>query len=346
MNQDSSLRVLFVVNSFSGGGAEKSMFTITKNFSKDRFDVHLCALNVDSSDWELTLPSNFHKLERKWKSGLAETFANLILFRKLLLDIKPQVIVANCELPELFVALAAPKSVSLIIVEHTSQPWNGRKSMGYVVRKFLNFRKATWVTVSKDSNKIWLGSKNPLHIPNPIIIREKLNCQVTPFTQVVFVGRLRPEKRPHLAIEASIRNNLRIDLFGDGFLGEQLKSQYSSNSSLIRFHGHISNPWNCISKNSIIVVPSEYEGDGMVVAEAILMNFSILLSDNFDLRRFNLPDINYFEDLDDLTEKLKLWEKSDSEIFRAPKDLAANLKRERSLEGIINQWESLLKGVI
>jgi glycosyltransferase involved in cell wall biosynthesis len=89
-------------------------------------------------------------------------------------------------------------------------------------------------------------------------------------------------------------------------------------------------------------VPSKYEGDGMVVAEAIIRNYSVLLADNSDLRRFNLPDNNYFKDQPELANKLATWKKSKGEAFTIPNDFMKGLIRERDLGEISNRWKAFL----
>jgi len=342
MNSLTGSKILFVVNSFSGGGAENSVMAVTRNLREKGIPVWLCALNRNSSH-DLADPSNgLYLLERRWKSGLIATVRNLLIFRRLLVDLRPEILIANCELPELYVALVAPSSSVLGVVEHTSQPWRGRRMLGRLVRTILRFRGANWVTVSPTDNKIWLGSNSPLHIPNPIETPHKWESNDRTRTEIVFIGRLRAEKRPQWVIEASIQNRLRVDLYGDGDQREMLESQYVNTSNRVQFHGYVTNPWDQISLDSLIVVPSEYEGDGMVVAEAIIRNYSVLLADNSDLRRFNLPNSNYFKDQSELADKLAIWKESNREQFTIPEDVMNALIRERDLGEISNRWKAFL----
>ena len=346
MNSLNGSKILFVVNSFSGGGAENSVMGVTRNLREKGIPVRLCALNRNSPQ-DLADPSNgLYLLERRWKSGLIATVRNLLMFRRLLVDLRPEILIANCELPELYVALVAPSSSVLGVVEHTSQPWRGRRMLGRLVRTILRLRGANWVTVSPTGNKIWLGSNSPLHIPNPIATPHKWESDDRSRTEIVFLGRLRAEKRPQWVIEASIQNKLRVDLFGDGDQREILESKYLNTSSNVQFHGYVTNPWHQISLDSLVVVPSEYEGDGMVVAEAIIRNYSVLLADNSDLRRFNLPDKNYFKDQSELADKLATWKESKGEAFTIPKDVVNSLNIERDIEKISERWNAFLSQLV
>jgi len=346
MNTENGSKVLFVVNSFSGGGAENSIMGVTRELRDKGIPVQLCALNRNDAQDSTESRNGLYLLERRWKSGLIATVRNLLMFRELLSKLQPKILIANCELPELYLSLVAPRSAVLVVVEHTSQPWRGRRLLGRLVRTILRFRKANWITVSSTRSGIWLGSKSPLHIPNPISTVRKGNPDELSRTEVVFIGRLRAEKRPQWVIDVSIQNNLRVDLFGDGDQREWLENEYTNSSGTVQFHGYVSNPWESISTNSLIVVPSEYEGDGMVVAEAIIRNYPVLLADNTDLRRFNLPDSNYFRDQSQLADKVRIWKEREGKVFATPKNIIDSLVRERDIDEIGNRWNAYLNQLL
>ncbi len=332
-----SKSILFVINAISGGGAEIATMDIFSELQKKGLPVRVCALNGTA----LSKQQGTYVLSRQWKAGIIKTLGNYFAFRQLVRKLQPGIIVANCELPELYVALASPRNAKLICVEHTSNPWAGRRALGIVVRNILNLKKAKWVTVSSDSMSIWQGVGTPLFIANPISFPAEETFEGLEPTELVFIGRLRPEKRPDWLISAAIKAELRVDIFGDGNLKEILQERFSDFSNL-RFHGFVSKPWRYVSRDSLVVVPSEYEGDGMVVAEAILRGHAVLLADNSDLRRFRLPDENYFFDQDELQLKLVGWKKSDRKLFHVPDPVMKSLYTARDINTIVNQWENIL----
>lgn len=335
-------KVLFVVNSFSGGGAENSVMSVTRKLREMGIPVQLCGLNRNSPQDLTDRSSGLYLLERRWKSGIVATLRSLLMFRRLLGELQPEILIANCELPELFVAFSAPIKSRIICVEHTSRPWNGRKKMGTLVRKILRFRDVEWVTVSSSKENIWLGAKLPRYIANPVSSVGTANSRVCADPHLTFVGRLRPEKRPEWVIQAGIANATKVELFGDGLLREELESSYSHFLGTVEFHGYVVDPWALTCKNSIVVVPSEYEGDGLVVAEAILRGYPVLLIDNEDLRKFQLPNANYFKDESDLSEKIGQWRRSKGAVFEIPDEYVDSLRTTRGVDSITEQWSKLL----
>jgi glycosyltransferase involved in cell wall biosynthesis len=339
---DKSKTILIVVNSISGGGAENAMGLVSKSLRSKGHDVHLCALNKGLESNTEMESQYIHILNRKWKSGPVETFLNLVEFCSVLRETKPKTLIVNCELPELFAAFSAPIKSRIICVEHTSRPWNGRKKMGTLVRVILKFRDVEWVTVSSNKESIWLGTKFPRHIANPVANMGTANSRVCDDPHLTFVGRLRPEKRPEWVIQAGIANSIKVELFGDGLLREDLERSYSNLLGSTEFHGYVVDPWVLTCKNSIVVVPSEYEGDGLVIAEAILRGYPVLLMNNDDLRKFELPAVNYFKDQNELNEKIGLWLRSKCEAFRIPEEYVESLRTTRGVDSITEQWSELL----
>jgi len=333
--------ILFVVNSLEGGGAENSIRHLARKLVSNGVPVFLCALNKPEFDSKENRENHEYALNRKWEDGIIKTLRSIQEFRKLILELKPEVIIANCELPELFVALSAPLKSGIIGVEHTSNPWDGRKILGTVVRLVLKIRSADWVTVSSNQQKIWNGSKFPKYIANPINVDDISHVSNNP-RKVVFIGRLRPEKRPEWAIASALEAGLSIDLFGDGSSRVDLEAGYANHPESVTFHGYTEKPWREISKDSILVLPSVYEGDGMVAAEAIIRGQKILLADNFDLRRFNLPDENYFKSRGELTSKLRLWDKDESNVFGIPEEVSRDMRIKRDIEIVVEHWKLLL----
>ena len=223
------MKTLIVTNSLSGGGAESSMRLINNHLHRSGADSTLLALN--KTEGSRTGAAEI-ELGRKWKSGPVQTMSNFIDFYRILKAQKPDSIVVNCELPELYVAFAPIKITRLICVEHTTQPWAGRKVLGIIVRTVLFIRKSTWVTVNKSQMTIWPLRTIGIHIPNPVAVPHlDKKKYVTP--EFVFVGRLRKEKGVEIILQAVSEAKLSVDIFGSGELEDNLKAQYFAHLVLL-----------------------------------------------------------------------------------------------------------------
>ena len=109
-------KVLFVINSLSGGGAEKSSRQIFGELAKNGLDLQLIALNK-MADEKISRDPRETVLERNWKDGISSTIKNYLFFVKKVKEFKPSVIVVHCELPELYVAFLPIFKVEVVVVE-------------------------------------------------------------------------------------------------------------------------------------------------------------------------------------------------------------------------------------
>jgi glycosyltransferase involved in cell wall biosynthesis len=328
------MKIVIVSNALSGGGAETSMRVINQRLRLSGEDSTLLCLNyTKESDTKV----GEMQLGRNWKSGFFQTFSNFFDFYQAIRDLKPDIIVVNCELPELFVAILPKKINRMICVEHTSKPWAGRETLGRLVRGVLWIRKPRWITVNKSQKHIWPLGVKAMHIPNPVetpVLAPEGKNQA----DFVFVGRIRKEKGIQLVLEATANVKKKIDVFGSGNLEDELKSKYSA---IVTFHGFVNDPWRFISPSQILIVASEYEGDGRVIVEGLLAGLPILLLDNSDLRRFGLPDTNYFADEIDLREKMTDC-LLDAQKYKFEGTKITELKHERDITFVVDSWRNLL----
>jgi glycosyltransferase involved in cell wall biosynthesis len=333
--------ILIITNSTHGGGAENAMLLLHNYFLKIGLDSNLVAINDMDGYQEMVVEKTF-LIHRKWSDGLIQTLKGVRKFNKINKDINPSVIIANCELPELYVALIRTNALTIYAVEHTTRPWNGRRAFGFMVRLILWLKSAKWITVNQDQKVVWPCHQDSKWIPNPVAEKSENKAVESgmPHGTTVFVGRLREEKSPRLLLEACKKLSIPLTLYGDGNLAEELKSRYGD-SGLIRFMGYKHNLWSEISSHSLIVVPSEYEGDGLVVVEALQNGNSILLRDNVDLRRFSLDESNYFGDFQELVKKLESF-RDDPNIYKVHAAVRDRVLKPRSLESVAKQWVSLI----
>jgi hypothetical protein len=331
--------IVIVSNSLSGGGAEKSMLALHQEFLKKGIRSYLVALNSSKS---VNKVQNTIELKRTWRAGIKDTFRNFQEFKSKMEVINPKTIIVNCELPELYISLLKLKNTRIISVEHTSIPWHKRRLIGVWVRTILKIKKIEWVTVVKGKKEVWMIGNNAKYIANPYIGASNLKNSFEVKPSLVFIGGIKPNKRPEWVIESGIKNNLKVDLYGEGQYAEILKARYSKLGKNINFHGFKSNVWEFVHGNSLVVVPSEFEGDGMVIIEAIICRFPLALAWNKDLIKFNLAEKHYFKDLKELAFIVKQNKSSNFRKLIVSDKLAKNLNKNRSLDLITSQWVSFL----
>jgi len=336
--QQPKVSVVIVSNATNGGGAEKSMAALHRSFLDSNIHSSLVTLNT-SANTEVIF--NSFALDRKWNSGLSKTLQNFIEFSRLIKKLNPQVLILNCELPELYGALLKFNGI-IICVEHSTKPWKGRKALGVAVRLALAIKRVKWVSVVSNQKKVWWGFGTTIYIPNPYVSADLASRTKNESKSVTYIGGLKKDKRPEWVILAGIESNVFINVFGDGVLKESLEDKYQTFSNQIKFHGFQLNPWRVISSNSLVIVPSLYEGDGMVVFEAVLSNNPILLFNNDDLKRFKFDKRHYFSDFKELVTIINDNKMSNFQDLRVSKVIYKQLLEERSLNRVSDLWGNLI----
>jgi len=335
---NSTPTIAIVSNATSGGGAEKSMMALHEEFLRAGLESNFVALNKN-------LPINgmpkVTVLNRRWKSGVRATVNNYFEFKKTIRSIDPQVLILNCELPELFGSLINFNG-QIICVEHTTFPWHKKRNLGKIVRLMLRIKKVQWVTVIKGSKKIWFGKNAIAYIPNPYVGISKTNKLSLQPPSLVFIGGMKKNKRPEWVIEAGIKSDLEVHVYGNGPLRIVLEKKYKNFKNSIEFYGFQLGVWETLPINALVVVPSEFEGDGMVAMEAILSGSPVALAENEDLKRFQLDARHYFKDISGLCEIIKKYRKNDFKELIPTDTFKSNLMADRSLNTIKEKWLELI----
>jgi len=319
------------------------MNLICNELTKRGWPVSLVPINSSVDDF-VKLTCEVFPIDRQWQAGLWDTFFAIHKFTQIVKVWKPDIVILNCDLPELFgVFISTP--AKLIAVEHVNRPWVTRTHLGKVVRKLLKYRGLVWAAVSSHL-RIWPDNHNPVAVLiNPIVpwrvIPISDSSKTSPLESLIFIGRLAPQKRPEWLLEIAFLTDFPMRIIGEGPLSENLKEKATAKMLNINFEGQIEQPWSSVSSGDLLIVPSEYEGDGLVVIEGLGQGIPMLLADIPDFRRFNFPDRNYCKDAKDFAIKIREYSNHINDL-KIPKELRDKILAARSLEVVGNSWEEFL----
>jgi glycosyltransferase involved in cell wall biosynthesis len=340
------MRVMIVTNSLTGGGAERSMNLVCNELIRRGWPVSLVAIN--SSEPDLIAPTGeIFLLNRKWPGNIVGTFSSFYKFIRVVFTWKPDVVILNCDLPELFGALL-PRRQRLVVVEHSNPAWTTRLAFGRIIRTFLRMRNVTWVAVSAHL-QIWPRRTKPHYVlENPLTPSiehfEELNTS-SDFRRLVYVGRLAStQKRPEWILEIGSLTSLEVLIIGDGDARQALQAQADSKQLKIEFTGYVRDAWSLVEPGDLLVVPSAWEGDGLVVIEGMRRGIPMLISDISDFRRFDLPNKNYCQNVEDFVKRINEYRNS-LDLLVVPKDKKDLILTSRSLDAVGDAWESFLVSI-
>jgi glycosyltransferase involved in cell wall biosynthesis len=329
-------RIAIVTNSLSGGGAERAMNILANELHRLNHEVTVFAINDTEPD-AITLTCSVVEVGRSWRGSVLDTIKSWMIFQEKIREIRPNIVILNCDLPELYGAIT-PMRAKLIAVEHVNYPWRNREFLGRFIRLILKIRGTKWVAVS-DHLGIWPSDYSPNKVIfNPISeIDNSESRSAAPIKRLVFIGRLTFQKNPDLIIQVANSVQLPVLALGDGEdrlrlfeLARELKVNFSA-------PGFSTYPWREISDGDLLVIPSRYEGDGLVVIEALQRNIPFILSDIPEFRRFGLPSLNYASGVDEFAEAIIAHQQS-TVSFQVNSGIAESILSVRKIEFIGNDW--------
>jgi glycosyltransferase involved in cell wall biosynthesis len=331
---------LFITNSLSGGGAERAINIAVNELSNKKILVGLLVINDGPQDLYAPKVPTF-EINRKWQGGV---FSLILAFMKtyvMVARLKPKILILNCDLPE-FIGAFLFGPWKLVVVEHVTKPWSDRLVLGKLIRRILRIRNSSWVVVS-DHLKPWLSEDIATeHIPNAIYEQGESNVNQVicgnEIGRLVFIGRLtKNQKQPQWMLDISEISKLPVAFYGDGLYREDLISDSKIRNLDAKFHGFVFNPWSEISSGDLLIVPSAWEGDGLVVVEALSRGVPILLNSVPDLARFKLPEKHYCKDPDDFASRILLY-KNNLKGLVAGNEIAHKIVSGRNPENVATRW--------
>lgn len=338
---------LFLTNSLSGGGAERAVNIAVNEIAKQNTSVGLLVINDGQQDLYAPKVPTF-EVKRKWQGGAVSLLVAYVKTYCLVIRMRPRILILNCDLPEFLGAfLFGPWKI--VAVEHVPKPWSERLALGRIIRKVLRFRKISWVVVS-DHLSPWLNTDlQKTHIPNAIYENEDEGLNLIPcgsvIERLVFIGRLtKNQKQPQWMLDISEYTNLPVAFYGDGLFKDELLSDARARNLNAKFFGFVSNPWSEISKGDLLLITSAWEGDGLVVVEALSRGVPILLNSVDDLKRFALPEKHYCDSTQDFALRIIEY-KSNLESLVADSNIASQILAKRKPQIVAKKWIEFLNNL-
>ena len=343
MGESHEIRVMFVTNSPSGGGAERATNILVSALHEQKIKVSLTTINSSKPDLVVPTCETF-QINRTWQGGPISVLFAYLRFRKIVKTWKPSHLVLECDLPEFFGSLMNGRFRKIVVLQ-SSKPWITRLKFGELIRKRLQNQNALWVAVSNHFNVWHFNSKPDVVISNPLIfsnLEELIHDQSQKLiSRIVYIGRLSDEKQPAWILDIANASNLPVLMVGDGVMRSQLELKSKNLNLDVDFKGFVTKPWELVSQGDLLIVPSQYEGDGLVVVEAIARKIPILISDIPDLRRFDLPLQHYCLSVSEFCKRITEFRNSIGSLIVSEK-LTQAILLDRNPTEIAKKWISFL----
>jgi glycosyltransferase involved in cell wall biosynthesis/2-polyprenyl-3-methyl-5-hydroxy-6-metoxy-1,4-benzoquinol methylase len=274
----------------AGGGAERLVMQLAARMPEQGYESHIIA-NVRGGGLEALLRKQnipFTVLHRK---GIFGRFKNIKQLKHLLQDLNPDIVHTHLFAADFWGRIAArrAKIKNIVTTLHNVKIHFG--SIGIQIMRALKSYSKIYVAISFDvaeylKKTIKVSKDKVKIIQNGVESSKIVKRQNQPFHDIprfVFIGRLESQKNPDILLKAlaEVRGSWECFIYGEGSMERDLKHLADELGILPRLYweGVVENTHSVYSKNDVFILPSAWEGFGLVAVEAAVAGIPMIVSD-------------------------------------------------------------------
>lgn len=285
-------RVLFIIPSLCGGGAERVVVTLLQHLDRTRFDLALAVVNTRDAAFRNQVPSDVEFIDL----GCRRVRHALPAIVRMLWQRQPDVVLST--LGHLNLALAIlrpllPRSTrylarETIVVSQGLVEYRKRWLWAWAYRKFYG-RFDRVICQSEDMRDDLVG-RFGINVASTVVIHNPVDLEgidaavrgrSAPLPRpsggtvhAVAAGRLVAQKGFDILIDAlalAHRSDIYVTVLGEGALRQELLARATERGlgDRVHFAGFSHEPYPVIAAADLFILPSRYEGFPNVVLEAL-----------------------------------------------------------------------------
>ena len=317
-------RILHVIDSLALGGAEKLLVSMINGLQD--YEHHVMVLRgPDTLRHEITVPYNYINLNCP---SIRQVFFRVGRARKYIQENKIDLVHSHLYESNLLARLATPSSIKLINSIHavSSLASYTINRLTLFIEKISYKKRHVIIGVSKtvlDDFDKWVGLKGKNYVLYNFVEdkfwRDQIERQQPDgILKMVAVGNLRHQKNYPYLLKAfkKLSPNVQLDIYGHGYMEEELHSEIKKNNLNVRLMGMSNSIEKVLPLYDVYVMSSFFEGQPLSLLEASASRLPSLLADIPVLKEVLQEDAIYF-DINDTAS----FEKSVREILDGKKDL-------------------------
>lgn len=273
------MKIATIAYLHGAGGAERQIVMLSNEMANRGHEVHIIVLGDFKSPYPISEKAIVHDLSgrERGKFAIVKRFR---AFRQTIKGIKPDVTI-NYNLQGAYFSLLVGKDIcGRIVYSERGDPYDKEysgllgKVRDYTCRLvdglvFQSEGARDFFTIGRKQKAIVIH--NSVTVPH-----DKYPIAETRDNRIVTVGRLHPQKNPHLLLEAFAKiakafPEIHLDFYGDGALHDELQDKIKQMGLTDRISLHPSRKdiFDCIRTARLFVLPSDYEGMPNALMEAM-----------------------------------------------------------------------------
>ena len=324
-------------------------------------DVHMVVLNEFKSPYPISDKIKVYDLS-EYESGKFCIIKRFLAFRNTVKEIKPEITI-NYNLQGAYFSLLVGKNIcGKILYSERGDPYDSEYS-GFLgmVRDWTCKKVDAFVFQSEGARDFFtIGNKqkaivihNSVDIPqNKYPIAEKRD------DRIVTVGRLHPQKNPHLLLDAFAKiapkyPNIQLEFYGDGEMHDELQEKINKLglTKQVALYSSRKDIFDCIRTAKLFVLSSDFEGMPNALMEAMAIGLPCISTDcrpggartliENGKNGFIVPVRN----VDSLAEKMSYLLRNPNEAERIAKE-ARHIGETHTNKSTFDKWNDFLKSLL
>jgi len=295
-------KLMLVLPSMAGGGAEKVALLLLSSFDKEKYDIFLVLFKKEG-EYLAQVPEHINIISLHKKTKF-DVFALIWRLRNTFKRIKPDAILSFLTYTNAVSIISAFLSgylEKIIISQRNYHKLEEDSKIKKFIYPFLYRMAKKIIVISKGLKDSlvtdWKVSAdricviyNPVDLAKVILLKEE-NIEHPCFNKIqegriiINIGRLEKQKNQELLLMAFKNVLEKADAFliilGKGSLRERLekKAEELGIESRVYFVGFQNNPFTWLRRSDIFVLSSDFEGFGNVIIEAMACGVPVVSTD-------------------------------------------------------------------
>lgn len=287
------MKVMFIVDSISRGGAGRVVCTLVDKFSIIGTEVIVVAMAQSEDNEGRYLKGQDIKVvffPRLFRNSDISPIQKLRKLRALLKSNRPDIVIAFLNEYGEYAVLASLGLKTKVIISERIDP--SKSPTNKILRLLRNplYALSSKLVFQTDEMKAFFPKyiqKKGVVIPNPVTDSLQESFDGVREKRIVSVGRLTSQKNHSMAINAFSRFVKRFpdfiyEIYGEGPLRQSIEKQIQDLglTESVRLMGHVPNVTERIRTASAFVLASNYEGMSNALVEAMALGIPCISTDH------------------------------------------------------------------